>query len=94
MWARKRPVATRTPSRSTAATKYVVQVFGLRGRCGLHETRSTSFATVTPQRELTDHQHVAADFSQRAIHLALIVFEDPQPDQFLCQEIGIRRLSW
>ena len=42
--------------------------------------RAPALPSVAVQRELRDHEHLAAHVLERTVHLALVVLEDPQVD--------------
>jgi hypothetical protein len=69
----------------------MVEFLGTFGRGSSHKGRPPPLAAISPEGKLGDHQQTAAQFQERPIHLALLVSEDPQVDNLLCQVGGIPR---
>jgi hypothetical protein len=51
--------------------------------------RTSPLATVSEQRELRDDTEGPAHIEQRPVHLALVVEEDAQMHQLLCEQLRI-----
>ena len=77
--------------RPHARDEFVVQPLGKLRRRGVGEARPPAFAAIAEERELAHDQHRPADFDERAIHLAVVIFEHPQTDDLLREPIDLRR---
>jgi hypothetical protein len=66
-----------------------VQAFGFGRLGGGDETRAAAFAAIAQQGELANDQQFTAGIAQANVHLAGIVFEDPQLDNLLGQLPGV-----
>ena len=67
----------------------LVQRLGLLGRRGVHEARAVALARVAVEGELAHAQDLAAGVRHRAVHLAVLVLEDPQREQLAREPVGV-----
>src|SRR3954465_1839793 len=74
--------------RPQLSAETLVELLGPLGRRRLREARPVSLRRVGDQRELGDHERRAADVQQRAVELAVLVLEDPQPDDLAGEPLG------
>lgn len=67
----------------------VIQYFGMiwKGSGGI--TGATSLAAVTIESELGDNQHGASGIDEGAVHLAFVIFKDPEGDDLFCQPFDL-----
>jgi type IV pilus assembly protein PilB len=70
-----------------------VERFGLLARCRLREVRPSSLLAcgIGQERELADHERLAADVEERAVEAPLVVFEHPQPGDLPRESIRLFR---
>ena len=73
------PVATSTPSVAERRAERLVDRLGLLRRRRVREARAVALRRVGDQRELRDDERGAAGVEERAVELAVVVLEDPQP---------------
>src|SRR5580704_17995856 len=65
------------------ADEFVVERFTLFGWRCLDETWATLATRIAVERELRDRENCAAHVEQRAVHLTVVVVENPQVRDFL-----------
>ena len=78
MSARKRPVATGTPSSASACVNASTSGSATLGRRRRRPARPPATARVAVERELADDERGAAGVEQRAVHHAVVVVEHAQ----------------
>ena len=86
----KTPRATWTPRPASASQKRSYSGSACSGRAARAKRRAVALLGVGDQRELRDHERLAADVEQRAIELPLVVLEDPQARDLAREPLGVR----
>ena len=76
--------------RSQSRHEALKDLFSEFRRSRFLEARAPSFADVAVEGELRYRENPFAHVEERAIHLALLILEDPQVHNFLCQMRRIR----
>ena len=87
----KTPVSTWTPSSRSAAQKRSYSGSATSGRAAPEKRRAVALRGVRDQRELADDERRAAGVEQRAVELAGVVLEDPQPRDLARETLGLLR---
>jgi hypothetical protein len=61
----------------------------LVGRRSGIERRTFTSPDIPKECELRDDQDRSSDVSRRQVHLPILIVEDPEPDNLLCQIVSI-----
>src|SRR5687768_16297383 len=75
--------------RAQPVGKILIKPVGRFRRSRIRKRRAIAFAAVAVQSELGDHEDFAAAVDDRAVHLALVVFEDAKLPNFVGERVGV-----
>ena len=89
MCSRNRPVSTRSPDSPEKGHCVLVQPLRLLRRRGAGEVGAAALAGVCVQRKLAYNEKLRPDIQGGAIKTVLVVGEEPEVQDLLCQVAGV-----